>query len=229
MADSVFPSTRTAVLGRWLVATVKTAYRFALAPSPAQEHALRSHAGAARFAWNWGLGQCKERYAAERQVVLRSRAAPAVERGEEGRPGPGVVGGELQVRIPGGVPEPGSGAVETSSSRRRACGRGKGSGSRGGRRSGKARDSFRLTGALRCAAGDGHAAPPRHASHARGHRCAGVAGSTGGTARILSATVSPDRAAVVRLVHRRRRTRRPGAPRPARLRPSGSTSGSRRC
>jgi putative transposase len=49
------------------VATVKTAYRFALAPSPAQEHALRSHAGAARLAWNWGLARCKERYAAERK------------------------------------------------------------------------------------------------------------------------------------------------------------------
>jgi putative transposase len=26
---------------------------------------LRSHAGAARFAWNWGLARCRERYAAE--------------------------------------------------------------------------------------------------------------------------------------------------------------------
>jgi putative transposase len=41
------------------------AYRFALDPSPAQERALRSHAGAARFAWNWGLAKCKERYDAE--------------------------------------------------------------------------------------------------------------------------------------------------------------------
>ena len=30
-----------------------------------QERALRSHAGAARFAWNWGLARCQERYAAE--------------------------------------------------------------------------------------------------------------------------------------------------------------------
>src|ERR1700744_2928884 len=42
------------------------AYRFALDPSPAQERALRSHAGAARFAWNWGLARCLERYEAER-------------------------------------------------------------------------------------------------------------------------------------------------------------------
>ena len=41
------------------------AYRFALEPTPAQERALRSHAGAARFAWNWGLARCKDRYEAE--------------------------------------------------------------------------------------------------------------------------------------------------------------------
>jgi putative transposase len=41
------------------------AYRFALNPSAAQELALRSHAGAARFGWNWGLAKCQERYAAE--------------------------------------------------------------------------------------------------------------------------------------------------------------------
>jgi putative transposase len=44
---------------------VTRAYRFALDPSPAKERALRSHAGAARFAWNWGLARCLERYAAE--------------------------------------------------------------------------------------------------------------------------------------------------------------------
>jgi putative transposase len=48
------------------VAVVQS-YRFALNPSPAQQRALRSHAGGARFAWNWGLAQCKERYEAERK------------------------------------------------------------------------------------------------------------------------------------------------------------------
>ena len=43
------------------------AYRFALEPTPAQERALRSHAGASRFAWNWGLAKCRERYEAERR------------------------------------------------------------------------------------------------------------------------------------------------------------------
>ena len=44
---------------------VSRAYRFALDPSPGQERALRSHAGAARYGWNWGLAKCKERYDAE--------------------------------------------------------------------------------------------------------------------------------------------------------------------
>ena len=35
------------------------AYRFALDPSPAQEAALRSHCGAQRFAFNWGLARVK--------------------------------------------------------------------------------------------------------------------------------------------------------------------------
>jgi putative transposase len=46
---------------------VAQAYRFALDPSPAQVRALRSHVGASRFAWNWGLAKCRERYAAERK------------------------------------------------------------------------------------------------------------------------------------------------------------------
>lgn len=46
---------------------VNQAYRYALDPSPAQERMLRSHAGAARFAWNWGLAKCRERYDAERK------------------------------------------------------------------------------------------------------------------------------------------------------------------
>ncbi|TVY97927.1 transposase, partial [Trebonia kvetii] len=41
--------------------------RFALDPTRGQERALRSHAGAARFAWNWALAACLERYRAERR------------------------------------------------------------------------------------------------------------------------------------------------------------------
>ena len=46
-------------------AKVIQAYRFALNPAPAQERMLGSHAGAARFAWNWGLARCQQRYQAE--------------------------------------------------------------------------------------------------------------------------------------------------------------------
>ena len=44
---------------------VRQACKFALDPTPAQERMLRSHAGAARFAWNWALAKCTARYAAE--------------------------------------------------------------------------------------------------------------------------------------------------------------------
>jgi len=45
------------------------AYRFALDPTPAQERALRSHAGAARVAFNWGLARVK--------AVMDQRSAEA--------------------------------------------------------------------------------------------------------------------------------------------------------
>jgi IS605 OrfB family transposase len=47
--------------------TVHQAYRFALDPTPRQQHRLASHTGAARFAHNWGLALVKKR--------LGSRAA----------------------------------------------------------------------------------------------------------------------------------------------------------
>jgi transposase len=45
------------------------AYRFALDPTPAQERALRCHAGAARVAFNWGLARVR--------AVMDQRAAEA--------------------------------------------------------------------------------------------------------------------------------------------------------
>src|SRR5579875_197957 len=46
---------------------VPQAYRFALDPTPAQAQKLRSHAGAARYAWNWGWDQCRKRSAVEKK------------------------------------------------------------------------------------------------------------------------------------------------------------------
>lgn len=46
-------------------AKVVQAYRFALDQTPRDERGCWSHAGASRFAWNWGLAKCNERYQAE--------------------------------------------------------------------------------------------------------------------------------------------------------------------
>jgi len=43
------------------VTTIHQAFRFALDPTPTQTRHLRSHCGAARFAFNWGLGLVKDR------------------------------------------------------------------------------------------------------------------------------------------------------------------------
>ena len=43
------------------------AYRFALDPTPVQEQRFRSHTGAARSAWNWGLDQCRKRSETEKK------------------------------------------------------------------------------------------------------------------------------------------------------------------
>jgi putative transposase len=51
--------------------TVNQAYKFALRPTSAQEQLLASHAGANRFAWNWGLAKCKERLEAEGKLYSK--------------------------------------------------------------------------------------------------------------------------------------------------------------
>lgn len=54
------------------MATLTQAYRFALDPTPAQERRLASHAGAARFAYNWGLARvkaCLQARAWERRIL----------------------------------------------------------------------------------------------------------------------------------------------------------------
>ncbi|MEV0703809.1 IS607 family element RNA-guided endonuclease TnpB [Saccharopolyspora sp. NPDC050389] len=59
------------------------AYRFALDPNPAQEAALRSHCGAQRFAYNWGLNRIKvnlgQREAEASYGIGADQRAPAVD------------------------------------------------------------------------------------------------------------------------------------------------------
>ena len=42
---------------------VLQAYRFALAPTPAQARTLSSHAGGSRFAFNWAVSQVRANWA----------------------------------------------------------------------------------------------------------------------------------------------------------------------
>jgi IS605 OrfB family transposase len=62
--------------------SVVQAYRFALDPTPAQERALRSHAGAARVAFNWGLARVKavmdQRKAEKSYGIAEADLTPAV-------------------------------------------------------------------------------------------------------------------------------------------------------
>jgi len=54
------------------------AFRYELDPNNAQRSALASHAGAARYAWNWGLARVKEALDA-RRAEISSGAAPCTE------------------------------------------------------------------------------------------------------------------------------------------------------
>lgn len=60
--------------------TVIQAYRFELDPSNVTRSALASHAGGARFAYNWGLGEVEARLDARRvlaALALRQGASLA--------------------------------------------------------------------------------------------------------------------------------------------------------
>jgi helix-turn-helix protein len=92
---------------------VHQAYRFALDPTSIQERALRSHAGASRFAWNWGLAKCQERYAAEGPVIDRdvNAARNLLKLAASGAERINACGGTVRSGVAGSVPakqEPGT-------------------------------------------------------------------------------------------------------------------------
>ena len=102
-----------------MTTTVLQAYRFAVDPTPAQEAALRSHCGAQRFAFNWGLAlvtAVMNQRKAEASYARRGRSAHAVvvvvglQPAEDLEPGQGdhraVVGRELQGGVLLGPGEP---------------------------------------------------------------------------------------------------------------------------
>jgi len=171
-----------------LVAVVKVAYRFALDPTPAQQRALRSHAGAARFAWNWGLHQCKLRYAAERKWYsatelhklwnAEKKADPALAWWSENSKCAYQEAFRNLDR-----------ALRDFVKSRRGERKGKRLGFPRRKKRGKARDSFRLTGVIRC---EGNTVTlPRLGTLKTFEPTEKLAALVrGGKARILSATVS---------------------------------------
>ena len=170
------------------MAVVRLAYRFALDPSPAQERALRSHAGAARFAWNWGLHQCRERYAAERKWYSAADLHKRWNMEKKANPGLGWWDQNSKCCYQEAFRNLDR-ALSDFIKSRKGQRKGKKLGFPRYKKRGRARDSFRLTGTVRC-----------DASTVRLPRLGVIATCeptgkltkrvTAGTARILSATVS---------------------------------------
>jgi putative transposase len=167
---------------------VRRAYRFALDPSPAQERALRSHAGAARFAWNWGLAKCKERYLAEKKWYSATDLHKVWNAQKKTDPALAWWAENSKCSY-----------QEAFRNLERALGdfiKSK-KGQRKGKRLGfprykkkrKSKDSFRLTGVIRCA--ETTVTLPRIGVIGTHESTVKLAGRmAGGTTRILSATVS---------------------------------------
>jgi putative transposase len=167
---------------------VHQAYRFALNPTPAQERALRSHGGAARFAWNWGLAQCHQRYAAEgkwhtatdlhKLWNTQKKADPALAWwGENSK----CVYQEAFRDLDRALKD----FIKSKNGQRK----GRPLGFPRIKKRGKCRDSFRLTGTLRCAGTT--VSLPRLGTIATHESTRKLARRLeGGTARILSATVT---------------------------------------
>lgn len=170
------------------MSTVMKAYRFALNPSPAQERALRSHAGAARFAWNWGLAKCKERYAAESKWYSAADLHKLWNSQKKTDPALAWWAENSKCCYQEAFRNLDRALGDFIKSKK---------GQRKGRRLGfprykkkrRAKDSFRLTGVIRC---DGTSVTlPRLGVIATHESTAKLAGRMeGGTARILSATVT---------------------------------------
>ena len=167
---------------------VRQAYRFALDPTPAQERALRSHAGAARFAWNWALARCRERYAAERRWYSGAELHKLWNGAKKADPALSWWDQNSKCAYQESFRDLDRALRDFTKSRR-----GERKGRRLGfprfKRKGRCRDSFRLTGAVRC--GRGTVTLPRLGAVKTCESTRKLARRLeNGTARILSATVS---------------------------------------
>jgi putative transposase len=168
---------------------VKTAYRFALDPSPVQERMLRSHAGAARFAWNWGLARCKERYATERKWYSAAELHKLWNAAKKADPALAWWTENSKCAYQEAFRNLERALADFVKSKK-GLRKGKKLGFPRRKKKGKARDSFRFgSGVIRCAGGT--VTLPR-LGRLRTHEDTGRLASrvAGGSARILSATVS---------------------------------------
>jgi putative transposase len=170
------------------VAAVKLAYRFALDPTAAQERALRSHAGAARFAWNWGLARCRERHAAERKWYSAADLHRLWNAEKKADPALGWWAENSKCCYQEAFRNLDQALRDFVKSRR-----GERNGKRLGfpkfKKRGKCRDSFRLTGVIRCA-GSAVTLPRLGTVRVHEHTRKLARRLEDGSARILSATVS---------------------------------------
>ena len=135
------------------MATVRQALRFALDPTVAQRRALARHAGAARYAWNWGLDQVEATLAARRAGDPTGRVPSAMQLHRDWN---------AWKRSPDGIPWwPAVSKCAPQEALRNldrglhACWASRGGERRGPRvrfprrkKKGRSRDAFRLTGAL---------------------------------------------------------------------------------
>ncbi len=168
---------------------VHQAYRFALDPAPAQERMLRSHAGAARFAWNWGLARCRERYEAEGKWYSGTDLHRLWNEVKKAEPALGWWGENSKCAYQEAFRDLDR-ALRDFTKSRKGERKGKRLGFPGFKKRGKCRDSFRFgSGVMRCSGAT--VTLPRLgtvATHESTRKLARRLAS--GTARILSATVS---------------------------------------
>jgi len=170
------------------VTAMKLAYRFALDPSAVQQRTLRSHVGAARFAWNWGLAKCRERYAAERKWYSGAELHKLWNAAKKTDPALGWWGENSKCCYQEAFRNLDR-ALRDFTKSRNGQRKGKKLGFPKYKKRGRSRDSFRLTGVIRC---DRNTVTlPRLGTIAT---CESTAKLTdriaGGRARVLSATVT---------------------------------------
>ncbi|MHB1594116.1 MAG: IS607 family element RNA-guided endonuclease TnpB [Streptosporangiaceae bacterium] len=168
---------------------VSQAYRFALDPTPAQEAMLRSHAGAARFAWNWGLAKCRERYEAEGKWYSAIDLHKLWNAEKKADPALAWWAGNSKCAYQEAFRDLGR-ALRDFTASKKGTRKGRRLGFPRFRKRGKCRDSFRFgAGVMRCA--EGTVTLPRLgtiATHESTRKLGRRLGN--GTARILSATVT---------------------------------------